>query len=318
MYELSNLVKFRNDLAEQVNELTLTADIEQRVEILNSIKNINPDVPIDGVFDQYLQEYKELEGRNKMIVDSLISELDALSQRINDLAKQLFDTNFNRNLFEESKVYQSIPINEEQFKIIDTQIGSYSDWRYPGLILYPRDKKCIASSVVANDPLYIIHNDYVLGNDYHTLLTLMEDFSDIYKSRLRFYSVHSNDYSKLPQNQFGFVLLWDWLTYLSFDRFNGYFQQIYSLLKPGGSCVFSYNNCNLPGSAKLAEMNIASYTTDTLVRQVVEKNGFNVIKSNNLDLGDALYTHVSWMEIQKPGILTTVKAHQALAKIITK
>ena len=318
MYELSNLVKFRNDLAERVNELTLTADIEQRVGILNLIKNINPDVPIDGVFDQYFQEYKELNSRNQMIIDSLVSEITALTQRISDLAKQLFDTDANRILFEESKIHQTITVNEEQFKIINTQIGSYSDWQYPGLILYPRDKKWINSSMVANDPLYIIHNDCVLGNDYNTLLKLMEDFSDVYRSRLRVYSVDSNNYSKLPQNQFGFVLLWDWLTYLSFDRFEEYFRQIYNLLKPGGSCMFSYNNCNLPGSAKLAEMNIASYTTDILVRQVVEKNGFKVIKSNDLAMEDALYTHISWMEIQKPGTLTTVKMHQALGEIIEK
>jgi len=317
MHELSNLVKFRNDLAERVNELTLTADIEQRVKILNSIKNINPDVPINGVFDQYLQEYKELEGRNQMIVDSLISEVGAISQRIDELAKQLFDTDANRSLFEESKIYQTMSASKEQFEIVDTQIGSYCDWHYPGLILYPRDKKWI-SSATANDPLYIVYNSQVLGCDYTSLLKLMDDFSDSYKSRLRVYSIETTDFSKLPQNQFGFVLLWDWLTYLSFDRFEEYFQQIYKLLKPGGNCMFSYNNCNLPGSAKRAELNSASYATANMVKQAVERIGFKVIKSHDLATGDAFFTHISWMEIQKPGTLTTVKAHQALAQIVEK
>jgi hypothetical protein len=308
MYELSNLVKFRNDLAERVNELTLTADIEQRVEILNSIKNINLDVPIDGVFDQYLQEYKELEGRNKMIVDSLISEITSLTQRIDDLAKQLFDTSKHQELFIEGNIHQQFVLDNKLTKIINTRTGSYCSWLYPSLVLFPRGKNQLIQTIVASDPLYIVY--YNIDN----ITNVIKDFSDEYKNRLRLYS----NLKKLPQNQFGFVLLWDWLNYLSIHKFEEYFQQIYNLLRPGGSCMVSYNNCNLPGSAKLAELNIASYATDTLIRQVVEKNGFNVIKSNDLATGDALLTHISWMEIQKPGILTTVKAHQALAKIITK
>jgi SAM-dependent methyltransferase len=318
MHELSNLVKFRNDLAEQVDELTLTADIEQRVEILNRIKNINPNVPIAGVFDQYLYEYKELDNRNQMIIDSINVEITAINQRIDDLAKQLFDTDTNRSLFEESRIPQTMSVNKEQFEIIDIQMGSYCDWRYPSLILYPRDKKWISSSIVASDPLYIVHNNSILGNDHDSILKLIEDFSDVYKSRLRIYSVDSNNYSILPQNQFGFILLLDWLTYLSIDRFSEYFQQIYKLLKPGGSCMFSYNNCDIPGSARLAELNIASYATTKMVKQLVHRAGFKIHRVEDLPTGDAFLTHISWMEIQKPGTLTTVKAHQALAQIITK
>jgi SAM-dependent methyltransferase len=318
MADFSNLIKFKNDLSERVSELSLTSEISERIRLLITIQNRNLDIPIAGVFDQYIQEYKELDSRNRIIIESLNSEILALTQRIDDIAKELFDTDSNRNLFNESKIYQSMTVNEKEFEIINTQIGSYSNWRYPSLILYPRDKKWISSSIVASDPLYIVHDNSILGNDYDSVLTLMEDFSDVYKSRLRVYSIDSNNYSILPQNQFGFILLWDWLTYLSIDRFNEYFQQIYKLLKPGGSCMFSYNNCDIPESARLAELNDASYATAKKVKQLVKRIGFNILKVVDLPTDDAVYTHISWIEIQKPGKLTTVKAHQALARIIPK
>jgi SAM-dependent methyltransferase len=308
MSELSNLVKFRNDLVARVNELSLTAAIDQRVEILNSIKNINPNVPIDGVFDQYLQEYKELEGRNKMIVDSLISEVAAITQRIDDLAKQLFDTAEHQELFTEGNIHQQFVLDNKSAKLINTLIGSYCSWSYPSLVLFPRGGNQLMQTIVASDPLYIVYRSI------DDIITVIEDFSDEYKSRIRLYS----NLEKLPQNQFGFVLLWNWLNYLSIDKFEDHFQQIYNLLKPGGSCMFSYNNCDLPDAAERAVKSDASYANIRLVKRLVERIGFKVIKSNDLATGDDLFTYISWMEIQKPGTLTTVKAHQALGEIIKK
>jgi len=308
MHTFSELVKFRNDLAASVERLQLDSVVDEKIAELTKVKKLNLNIDCNNQINSYIQEFTELINANKKIVAKIQQEVLSITLEIDQLAKTLFDADEQKSIFKKENICQLLILNEEHTEYIATRIGSYCDWLYPSLIVYPREKKWLLSTVVSSDPLYLIQHESV------NLRTLIEDFSEVYQNRLRCY----DNLSTLPQQQFKFVLLWDFLNYILFDQFEYYLKEIFNLIRPGGNFMFSYNNCDLEGPAKLAELNASSYANARIIKNLAENVGFEIIKFEDLPTDDAFTTHVSWVELRKPGILSTVKAHQALAKIIKK
>jgi hypothetical protein len=308
MPTFSELVKFRNDLAASIEHLQLDSAVNEKIAELTKVKKLNPNIDCNNQIDSYVQEFTELINVNNQIVNKVKGTITAVTLDVDQSAKSLFDTDDQRDRFTLDKVIQILELDKKQTDYIITRIGSYCDWLYPSLIAYPREKKWVQSTIVASDPLYLVQHSSI------ELSILIEDFSEVYKNRLRCY----DNLSTLPQQQFKFVLLWDFLNYVSVDQFDYYLKEMFNLIRPGGSCMVSYNNCDLEGSAKLAELNAFSYANARIIKNLAENIGFEIIKFEDLATGDALITHISWVELRKPGTLSTVKANQALAKIIQK
>jgi hypothetical protein len=309
MTKFSELVKFRNDLIASIEHLQLDSVVNEKIAELTKVKKLNPNIDNNQI-DSYMQEFSQLIDANKKIIDKVRQEVLSITLEIDQLANSLFNTDEQRDTFTLSRANQLLELSDEQTEYITNRIGSYCDWLYPSLIVYPREKKWLLSTVVSSDPLYLIQHESV------NLRTLIEDFSEVYQNRLRCYDI--NNFDKLPQGQFRFVLLWDFLNYISFDQFEFYLSTMFKLIRPGGSFMFSYNNSDLEGPAKISELKGSSYANARIVESLARQSGFEIIKFEDLATGDALITHVSWVELHKPGTLSTVKAHQALAKIITK
>jgi hypothetical protein len=310
MPTFSELVKFRKDLAASIEHLQLDSAVNEKISELINVKKLNPNIDHNQI-NSYVQEFSQLIDANNQIISKVKEDILSITLEIDQLAKVLFDTAEQRSIFNNNNIHQLLELNDEQTEYIATRIGSYCDWLYPSLIVYPREMKWLLSTIVASDPLYLLQHKLI------NLRTLTAGFSEVYQNRLRFYNT-DNDFSCLPQNQFKFVLLWDFLNYISFDQFEFYLREIFNLIKPGGSFMFSYNNCDLEGPAKISEVNGSSYANARIVEDLAKHIGFEIIKFENLATGNPTITHVSWVELRKSGALSTVKAHQALAKIIEK
>ena len=100
--------------------------------------------------------------------------------------------------------------------------------------------------------------------------------------------------------------------YLSLNQINQYLREIYKVLRPGGACMFSYNNGERPLCALRSEEKLMSFMPETILKKEVRQHGFTNIKTENLD------STISWIEFKKPGELTSAKAAQAVGKIILK
>ena len=80
-------------------------------------------------------------------------------------------------------------------------------------------------------------------------------------------------------------------------------------MKPGGVFLFSYNDGDTPSGAGMAENFAQTYIPKSLLIPTCESLGFEIFK-------DAHYApNISWIEVKKPGILHTIKAHQVLGEI---
>jgi SAM-dependent methyltransferase len=186
--------------------------------------------------------------------------------------------------------------------IILGRIGLYADWHHPGLEIGPGDAVW-TGNLVAFQPLYIAD----INQDF--LNSTRETFNEQYQSRLMDYLIKGNDLGELPQNQFGFIFSWNVFDYFPIDVIKTYLQQIYHLLKPGGVFMFSYNNCDRSRNVEFVEQGHMCYTPGSLLKELIASMDFELEAAYDLDAS------ISWLEIRRPGTLTSTRVRPPFGTI---
>jgi len=310
MGKLHDLVKFRNDLLEEINSLDLSSNIENKVNILNKIISNNNSINTSNLVN-FKNDFNKLVEENQKILDKIKDNINNINQNINDCVSELFFNDTYKTLFSEEHIIQNFYHLPEIETWIESKITQYCDWHYPAIQIRPRSKRWIDNMVVA-DPLYLTHSDISIIDN------MIKEYPEIYRNRLRLYEIIDRDFSILPQAQFSFVLCLDNFNYLSLDKIEKYIREVWLLLRPGGSFIFSYNNCDITEIAYRIECYAGSYASASWLIKLLNEIGYEIITLHDFKTGDAFNTHVSLAEIKKPGELKTVKAHQALAQILIK
>lgn len=317
---LQSLVKFKTELKDTLTELSLEQAIGEKFKLIEIIKNRHNIPAYDSDIEQHVNAYNELLAKNNDIIQLIEQTISKIDQDINQLGADISGTEEYRARFTETNMTSYLPSTELAEQTILSRISSYSGWKYPGLQLHCRyfnngiddvdsrkyaHAKSRINNMVSSDPLYLAGTNESLIKDMITV------YSDIYQSRLRLYEVHDGNLSILPQQQFSFVLCWDFLNYLPLDKIDVYLNGILRLLRPGGVAMFSYNNCELARSAQMVDENEACWATETIIKKLVTDLGFEIITFRDIELKDDRSMWVSWAEIRRPGELTTVKLAQA-------
>jgi len=189
------------------------------------------------------------------------------------------------------------------------RIQNYVDWQHPGMIIRPGVENFV-EDMVGFDPLYLIDQEHEL------LMPAFDRFPEEYQRRLRLYTVKENVDSeildKIPHSQFGFCLAYNFFEFKPFEIVRKYMTEVYQKLKPGGTFIMTFNDCDRDKAVKLAEQRYACYTPGSLVRELATTIGYTQIFSWDND------GPTTWLELRKPGILTSLRGGQSLAKIIKK
>jgi hypothetical protein len=159
--------------------------------------------------------------------------------------------------------------------------------------------------MVAGDPLYIA------SRTADQLDRTLHKFNPEYRRRLRGYVIDDYCFDQLPQGQFSFVFAWDYFNHVDLKETTLYLKAVHSLLRPGGTFMFSFNDGNTPAGAGFAESGANSYIPSTILRSVSEGVGFEIASLKNPNH----WTH--WVELRKPGYLTSVRGAQTLGEIRT-
>jgi len=311
MGKLHDLVKLRNTLVDKMDSLSLAPDIQGKIQILNSIVDQNKTVDNIDLIENFKDDFGRLVIENQKIINSLNTTVNIINQDIDNHALELFDNDAYREKFKEELIQETSYPSLEIENWVVSKITQYSDWHYPALQINPRSKKWI-DPMVANDPLYLTHSNIAMVKD------MIKEYPELYQNRLRLYEIVDRDFSKLPLAQFGFVLCWDNFNHLSLDKIEKYIKEIWKLLRPGGSFIFNYNNCDFEGPAYRVEYHAGSYASASWLTKLFNAIGYEITAWHDDETGDAFNTHISWVEIKKPGVLKTVKAAQAMAQIIVK
>lgn len=190
---------------------------------------------------------------------------------------------------------------------LEYRLKNLTDWRLPGLIIGPRTENFI-EHMVPMDPLYVVdtHEDL--------LSPAVRGFHPDYQRRLRQYVV--NEYvprpilNELPGGQFGVVFAYNYFNYRPMEVIRRYIQEIASKLRPGGSFIMTYNNCDRAHGIGLVERHWMCYTPKRLIVESAVESGLELVSAAD-EAGD-----LSWIEFVRPGEIETLRGGQSLAKII--
>ena len=323
MSTLSELVKFKNNLLELITDLSLDNAINEKIHLFDSLRLRNESIDYNQLIQQHVSDYQNLIVHSNDIITRINHSINVID---NDIA-QLASTVDNSKFTEENMCFLS-PTTDEIEKILQSKISASGDWHFPGLQLcrYISDDhwqfsaklqefanaKTRMDYMIACDPLYIV------GQNFSILEKIIEPFPDAYQRRLRLYEIKNRNYSELPHDQFGLILCWDYFNYLPIDTIEQYLGSIIKLLRPGGKLVFSYTNGEIVSSAKLVEEHKAPWATATLLTDMITNLGYEFIVAENFPTNDMFDSWISWMEIKKPGELTTVKRAQAVGAVLAK
>ena len=233
---LSDLIELKNNLNRIIDNLSMSTEINHRISTVESIVNDKSDM-LNEKINNIISKYKRLDSESQNIVNSVLELISNIDNQIYDMSTELIQ---HQNETKNHRPYHLLLFHfgKEDRKIISDTVKSLitnrSYWSFPGLQICPLSKEWI-DIMVANDPLYLV------DANSSVLTTNISGYPDVYQRRLRLY----DSLEKLPTNQFGIILIWDFFNYLLFDLSVEYLKKCLLYLRPGGTLIFSYNNCCL-------------------------------------------------------------------------
>lgn len=269
--------------------------------------------------DQIIGDIDSMESSISSMESNVVQLIEKLNQEINDNTQEYLKRGYIIDGFRASdttdvdteRTERNVDVNSNVKSEIIVRARGYTDWHYPGLEIGPGDGQW-TEHLIAADPLYIvdIHQDF--------LDSTLSKFNPVYRNRVRPYLTgfagqrSEFDLSMLPVNQFGFIFSWNVFDYFPLVETKTLLEQCFQLLKPGGTMMFSFNNCDIPECVEYMERGFKSWMPATLLTKTCQELGFEIITVANPTLT------TNWIEIRKPGVLKTVKGHQVLGEILSR
>lgn len=203
---------------------------------------------------------------------------------------------------------QSLTFSDEDNKnLFISRLGMYNSWKYPALEIRPAFGE-MTDFIKGCDPLYIADVDDSFFAE------VQKKWNPIYQRRLRYYTFNESNETalhELPDSQFGLIMSVDYFNFKPVYIIEKFLNEFYSKLRPGGIVMFTYNNCDLPYAVRNVENRFCCYTPGRVVKQLAEQAGFEILKSfDRLE-------NVSWLELKKPGKISTLRGGQTLGEILS-
>lgn len=312
--KLFDLVTLKKRLTESFKIDCSVAELIQLRDLLGALdRDLDPQYSV--TIQSYIQTINEciinLQHQHGTL-DNLLQRIDQHQVNINhELFSEGYDSELRSSMMNHvNRLNRESYIPEAAKNLILDRLRNYTDWHYPGMDLGCRTG-IWTKYLVGCDPLYIVDLDEQFLN------ITASQFNEQYQSRLRKYKItllplqHENNLRELPENQFGFIFSWEYFNYLALSTCKYYLTQAFKMLRPGGIMMFSYNDGDTPNGAAYAESGAQSYLPKSHLIPICNELGFEIVNSESYDNGV-----ISWLEIKKPGTLSTIKAHQALGEIM--
>lgn len=253
------------------------------------------------------------------LIKKFANQVESLKQDLrSDIAQQeqeyLADS---LHVYREEMIYDTadiilnrrMRIDDEDDLLLRTRLKNLTDWRIPGMIIRPGVETFI-EDMVPLDPLYVVDHDPEL------MRPAISKFTPEYQRRLREYVI--DDWAdgpvldKLPNNQFGTIFAYHYFNHKPMPIICKFLTEFYQKLRPGGSVLMTYNNCDLAHGVIRAEHVWMLYTPRRLIERHAIELGFELIDAYD-GKGD-----VSWLELRKPGDIASLRGGQTLAKVLAK
>ena len=311
--KLSELVHYKNQL-DQLSSIPISKSADNDLAVITQLTSTQA-VQLGNLNNRLHADQQSIRASFEDFEKTLVQLKEELQQLIFTTEKPWFAESYR--LYDVEMPHETADyilsrhpnLQPDTDTFYRTRITNLTNWKYPAMIIRPGNGQYI-QSLVACDPLYLV-------DDRHELLApVMNMYNEVYQRRLRPYviqeSLEQEILGKLPNEQFGLIFAYNFFNFKPFEVIKKYFEEIYTKLRPGGTFVFTFNDCDRYKAVMLVEQHFCVYTPGYLVKELVESIGFEIAFSWNND-GPS-----TWLEIKKPGELTSLRGGQTLAKIFAK
>jgi hypothetical protein len=311
--KLSDVIRYKNQIDQVLKDSEYRWKVDSRCDEL--MRMVRTEVNIRNKY--------ELDIQHK--VDDVLNSLNGLEQELKNISKsidalveelqpQYFEKSYQWYVNEmryETVGYilnRTLTVSDEEYAIFKARIKAWSDWQYPAICFRPANEEFIGD-LVSSSPLYLVDQHYDL------FAPCMEKFNERYQRHLRPYVIKESESEPmmnfLPNNQFGLVVAWNFFNFRPLEIIRHYLSELLVKLRPGGALIFTFNNCDYVNGVILSESIYCCYTPGEMLINLAKMLGY-----------DHTYTYrtdsLCWVELCKPGELTTLRGGQNLATIVPK
>jgi hypothetical protein len=315
--KLQDIVRYRA-MVDSIDMDTIRRDIN------NTLSSVCNDLAINN-FDTESLKDRMLHSQLKVLnnLEDMALDLNTFKEEINKHVKQIENPYYEKS----KEIYKKrtlmspmdklsqlknkdLLFHEDTTKLLINAITIKISNQYACCQLAPGYGN-ITKHLVHGTPLYIVEEDKeasVVNTDF---------FNQIMTNRIAWYEMNDADeeiLAVLPQEQIGCFVVIDYFNFKSEDIIEKYLKSIYNCLRPGGTVIFTFNNCDYPNAIDKVDEMYYCYTTGTQMKKICSSIGFEILRLTAIGY-DELDNGISWLEIKKPGELNTIRSAQGLAEI---
>lgn len=311
--KLSSLIAFKNRL-DDITPLDTTPLTYDKL------------TPIMTIVNDHEMQFNHLTDRMNMNYRQILYDFDQFDQTIEEIKTEILELIKQKEAgyyIDSIRFYQSEVANDSAEHILDRRLviydeivdmikgrlQTYGNWQHAGLIIRPGHEDWVRE-LVSCDPLYLVDQNLKL------LEPAVLRFNDQYQRRLRTYTIDESltdpMLPSIPNKQIGFCLVYNFFNYKPIEVIEAYLKEIYNKLKAGGSVALTFNDCDRAAGAELFEKRFMCYTPGREVFSRAEAIGFEITYHFRTDQSN------TWLELRKPGVLTSFRGGQTLAKVLYK
>jgi len=309
--KLSDLVRYLNHLDTLSVQAAASASMAEVDKITKVVQDSNVQI------DNLTQDLTSIQENLKVTLQKYEQTLTQLRENVQALIEQQEVEYFAESTtrYHEGTRFDTpnlilnriLPLDPISEKLLRARLAVHASWQYPGMVIRPAHATGL-ENLVALDPVYLVdtHND--LFSPVRSL------FTPEYQRRLRYYVIEEytdkNIFWDLPQKQFGMIYAFRYFEFKPWEILRQYLTEVFDLLRPGGTFLFSFNDCDQWRAVGSVERFFTCYTPGRLIRAHAQAQGYEIVNIHN----DGVW----WMELRRPGVLDSIRGGQALATIQRK
>lgn len=290
-------------------------------EIFTLLKHVSTDLDIQNIdFDNLKQHISENRSVILDKLDEIDADLQSFKQRLTEFVADIEAPYYakSHSIYQEGLrdtpdyildrySFKKLMYQPETAEFFSSRVKTHANWKWPAVEIRPALGD-VTHDLIASDPLYLVDTDE--GMFKH----VKSQWTPEYQRRLRYYVIDEKGkriFHQLPQSQIGLLVAVDFFNFRPLELIERYLKEIFSLLRPGGMAIFTYNNCDHPIGVDNFENSYYCYTPGRKIKAMCEQLGYRIAASFDLE------NNVSWLEIQKPGTRSSLRGGQTLGKIMT-
>ena len=124
---------------------------------------------------------------------------------------------------------------------------------------------------------------------------IRKKFPSKHQKYLKFYMTRNTECSNIPQGSCNFVFSWDTFVFFTQEHVKEYLKDIKRVMIDGGYAFIQYADCQTEVELANAEKSYWNYNTKTLMKQMIQDEGYQLIEQNQFMPG------ASYVIFRKPG-----------------